>query len=444
MKRLPFYCILALGLCSFSRGVAGFCQEKSFLTDSFAEALESECFERKECPECRLDNVEIVRTDQIPERLELCPNDRYVTGYVQALLDMHYVDCRVRTVVLSGKAYLFSLPNDDCLATDIVCFVQDIPCINSVEAVSCHYEDFLRENCPVSVEGKIVDITLLENSNKNPLPACRSVRSPILFGKEGVWLPQNTVLFQPLVADPRQVTTSASIRFDDKVIGSRVGSAVFGGDIILLRLFDVGCLRGDLDLGIQCGVFSVFDLEHPDACMVNSDFFVGLLFGYAFDKWSCRLRMWHLSSHLGDEFLLTHPNFPRFNLSDEGIDFFLSYTHNHALRLYGGVGYIVNRDLTFPEKPLYFECGSEIRPFGLRDRENNLYAQPIMAMHFRFWEEQDFGLDQTYVVGMEWSRFRDVGRKIRALLEYHEGFSKEGQFIREPSRYYGFRLMYGL
>ncbi|WP_032739943.1 DUF1207 domain-containing protein, partial [Chlamydia psittaci] len=85
---------------------------------------------------------------------------------------------------------------------------------------------------------------------------------------------------------------------------------------------------------------------------VNSDFFVAGLLGFAVDKWSFRLRLWHLSSHLGDEFLLTHPDFPRFNLSDEGIDVFASLHYNPQIRLYGGVGYIISRDLTFPERPL--------------------------------------------------------------------------------------------
>ena len=64
-------------------------------------------------------------------------------------------------------------------------------------------------------------------------------------------------------------------------------------------------------------------------------------------------------------------------------------------------------------------------------------------MHFRFWEEQDFSIDQTYILGMEWSKFQDIGRKVRAVIEYHQGFSYEGQFVRKECDYYGFRLSYG-
>ncbi|EPP30413.1 hypothetical protein CP8484711_0528B, partial [Chlamydia psittaci 84-8471/1] len=67
------------------------------------------------------------------------------------------------------------------------------------------------------------------------LPKQKALGTEIVCGKEGVWLPQNTILFAPLIADPRQVTNSAGIRFNEKVVGNRVGSAIFGGDFILLR-----------------------------------------------------------------------------------------------------------------------------------------------------------------------------------------------------------------
>ncbi len=391
----------------------------------FSSCVTAGAQEAGRCPDCESFKKAVHRSDQLPENIQESENGCYLTGYVQALVDMHFLDSCTQVVVENNVAYLFSLPVDTVLSNAIIEFIKDLPFIASVEICTRSYQECCksyREDRPI-------------------LPKQKALGTEIVCGKEGVWLPQNTILFAPLIADPRQVTNSAGIRFNEKVVGNRVGSAIFGGDFILLRLFDVSRFHGDVDIGIQGGVFSVFDLDHPDSCMVNSDFFVAGLLGFAVDKWSFRLRLWHLSSHLGDEFLLTHPDFPRFNLSDEGIDVFASLHYNPQIRVYGGVGYIISRDLTFPERPLYIEAGAELRPFGLR--EGNLHAQPIFAMHFRFWEEQHFGIDQTYILGMEWSKFRDVGRKIRAFVEYHQGFSKEGQFVREPCNYYGFRLTYG-
>ncbi|WP_236558942.1 DUF1207 domain-containing protein [Chlamydia sp. 17-3921] len=377
------------------------------------------------CLECEYQDKAALRSEQLPKNLWGDGNGCYLTGYTQALLDMHFLDSCVQVLIEDRTAHLFSLPSDAVLSNTIVNFIKDLPFVSVVEICDCPQACF----CQYS-------------STTTPLlPKEKTLGTHIICGKEGIWLPQNTILFSPLIADPRQVTNSAGIRFNEKVIGNRVGSAIFGGDFIFLRLFDLSRFHGDLDIGLQGGVFSVFDLDHPESCMVNSDFFISGVLGCAVNKWSFRFRLWHLSSHLGDEFILTHPAFPRFNLSDEGVDFFASWRYTPHIRLYGGCGYIVSRDLSFPERPFYCEWGAEIRPFGLR--EGNLHAQPIFAMHFRCWEEHRFGIDQTYIVGMEWAKFQDIGRKIRAFLEYHQGFSKEGQFVREQCNYYGFRMSYG-
>ncbi len=64
-------------------------------------------------------------------------------------------------------------------------------------------------------------------------------------------------------------------------------------------------------------------------------------------------------------------------------------------------------------------------------------------MHFRSWEEHDFDVDQTYALGVEWSNIKGTTRKVRIFVEYHDGFSKEGQFVRERSNYVEIRTTYG-
>jgi hypothetical protein len=141
--------------------------------------------------------------------------------------------------------------------------------------------------------------------------------------------------------------------------------------------------------------------------------------------------------------LLSNPGFPRKNLSDEGMDIFASYQLGQGVRLYAGVGYIYDADKEFPEKPLYFEWGTEIRVFGGRDWFDKLYIQPFLAMHFRSWEEHDFSLDQNYALGVEWSKLQGVGRKFRIFFEYHTGHSREGQFLRHRADYSAIKVEYG-
>ncbi len=62
-------------------------------------------------------------------------------------------------------------------------------------------------------------------------------------------------------------------------------------------------------------------------------------------KFSAFARIYHQSSHLGDEFLLrTRTNLERINLSYEGDDLRLSYELPYGIRVYGGGGGIFHKE----------------------------------------------------------------------------------------------------
>lgn len=394
----------------------------------FSLLVVSGLFAEEHISRCRAENVPRTHITHV--------DDDYLTGYVQALIDLQYFEFQVRVIVNQGIVYVFNLPCNQLLADSIVCYIQDIPCLERVERVYCSCEEFV---CCLKAQEDRIRADEIETSS-----AYESIcRAPVYCGVGGVWFPQNTVLFQPLVADPRQVTNAAAIRFNDNVIGNKVGVAMFGDDFIFFRWLDVLRWHGDADIGIEAGIFSVFDLDHPQACMVNTDYYVSLLLTYAIDRWSWRFRLWHLSSHLGDEFLLANPGYHRCNVSDNGIDLFVSLQVNPALRLYLGIGDIIWEDQEFYTQPLYIEWGTEIRLFGCRDYFNRLYVQPFLAMHFRSWEENNFNVDQTYTCGIEWSKLRYVGRKFRIFGEYHNGYCDEGQFVKLRSSYFALKTEFG-
>lgn len=368
--------------------------------------------------------IPLSRSDQIPQTHVAWATDEYLTGYIQALLDSSYYDYDVKVFVRQGIVYVFNLPCNALLSQSIICFIYDVPCIRGVEPLCCSWDEYFS----AWPSEEIPDYC------NYPTPTCQ-------IG--GIWFPQNTILFAPLIADPRQVTNSAALRFNDHPIGKRVGAVAFGDDFSIYRWLDFFCTGGDLEFLIEAGIFAVFDLKNPEACMVNTDFFVAGTLAYAINQWSFRFRWWHLSSHLGDEFLLAHPGYDRRNVSDEGVDLFASYQLGRAIRLYAGLGDIYSRDKTFPQKPFYAEWGTEIRVFGCRSCYDKLYIQPFLAMHFASWQEHNYSIDQTYLLGVEYSKLQGIGRKFRVFFEFHNGFSLEGQFVRERSSYYAIRVMFG-
>jgi hypothetical protein len=58
---------------------------------------------------------------------------------------------------------------------------------------------------------------------------------------------------------------------------------------------------------------------------------------------SARFRVYHQSSHLGDEFILGNPGIDRVNLSFEAIDALVSWD-GRWWRVYSGPGYIMGAE----------------------------------------------------------------------------------------------------
>lgn len=264
-------------------------------------------------------------------------------------------------------------------------------------------------------------------------------------GLRGVWLPEDPVLFRNIMADPRQVTYSAGWRFDDQVLVRNVIDVSFGDSIPFYRWFDVGFCNSALQLDLEGAIWVCFDPLHDSSPLMNADYYGGLVLTYAYKDLSFRLRGYHISSHIGDEFLLDHPDFDRRNASAEYLDFFASWDWTSQIRLYGGLGWIIAQDDEFKCNPFYGAAGAEFRihGFGFTNWCNQIYGEPILGMYFRFSKDYKKHLDSTYIVGYEWGKLCGLARKVRLFLEYHDGYSVEGQFCKLPTNYFSVRISYG-
>lgn len=419
---------LVFSLCALSLAVCAEEKQVSFLSASVFEATEPEVTEKEEQKQKGKEAAAtrpsfLLRADNLPVESFEDATDPYLEGYIQALLDMHYYEYRVVVTVKNHKVYLSHLPKNALLSNSIIQFVKDLPGVTQVE-VSQSISSQETEARKIYVEQPRVD---------------------------GIWFPQATVLFAPLVADPREPTYSAALRIGDKVIGQIVAAVSLGDDFPIFRWRNVFRWHGDLQIGISAGVWAVFNYWHvphidPSSCeLVNTDYAVGIPLTYAVNKWSFRFRIYHISSHLGDEFLVNHPYYitHRKNPSMEAIDFFTSYQASRYVRLYFGPGVVVHSDHTFKIKPLYVEYGMELRAFGQRLYYHRLYGTPFFAMHFENWQQRFWHLDATFKLGYELSKLQGVGRKMRIYVDYHHGYSYEGQFFNKRTEYGEFGFSWG-
>lgn len=363
--------------------------------------------------------VVLSRRDSIPEEVQGA-SDPYFEGYIQALIDMNYAEYRVVVLVKHHKVWLTNMPSNKMLANSIVSFVKDIPGVEEVTVLNGvpPEDEELRE---------------------------KYVERPTI---RGIWFPQMTELFLPLIADPRAATYSIGYRSGDRVIGVKTIGVSLGDDFPIYRWLDV-FWGGDIQVGIEAGIWSVFNMDpNPNIAngwgeLVNTDFYVGIPLTFATGPWSFRLRGYHISCHLGDEYMVDHPGVVRVNPSIEAVDFFASFQATEAIRLFVGPGWVVHSDPTFKWKPIYIEYGTEARFLGSKFMKQRLYGTCFIALFWRNEQQLDYNFDGTYRAGYEFSKLQGIGRKFRFYVGYHHGYSLEGQFQKMRTHYFEYNINYG-
>lgn len=261
-----------------------------------------------------------------------------------------------------------------------------------------------------------------------------------------VWLFEAPPLFRPFAADPRARSYGAGWRWNDNAIAKNTIPISFADSFPIIRFYNIGPYNDQIEITLEGGLWGIFDPCDYSAPLINADYFAGFPITYNHGCWTFRLRGYHISSHLGDEFLLyVKPEIDRKNPSAEYVDFFASYEITDEIRLYGGGGVLIHQDPSFRCGSWYAECGMEVRIYqiGFVSSCDLLYVTPFYAMHFRYSPGFKNHLDQTYRVGYEIGKLCGLQRRVRAFLEYHDGYSLEGQFCKQPTNYFSVGLSYG-
>lgn len=142
----------------------------------------------------------IKRGDALPVESFEHATDPYLEGYIQALIDISYYEYNVIVVVKDHHVILYNLPKNDLIAKSIISYVQDLPGVKSVE---------VREAL----------------SSEETTARKKYTEAPRM---SGIWFPQSTVLFLPLVADPREPVYSVNYRAGDEVMGRKAVAVSLG------------------------------------------------------------------------------------------------------------------------------------------------------------------------------------------------------------------------
>ncbi len=239
-------------------------------------------------------------------------------------------------------------------------------------------------------------------------------------------------VFRPLMADPKQpqffaIWQQTRLRAND--------SSFSRGSVAIGENFGFYTKRKGCDgwqVGLLTGVFAQFNLDQKDAELINTDFNVGIPLSWRSGNWSARLRYYHQSSHIGDEFLGANPGFKSMSFILEEVEGILSYDYQRWLRLYGGGGYLVHREPTTFDRGRV-QWGFEARAPSIRTRIlepflNRVIMTPVLSGDFKSIQAHGWIIDTNLLGGFEWSR-TGSRRRFRIMATYFHEYNPYGLFV---------------
>jgi len=259
-----------------------------------------------------------------------------------------------------------------------------------------------------------------------------------------VAFPQDQI-FCPTIADPKEARSFMSLlrgtfrSLDDPSgKGTTIGSVGLGDNFGLIRWGGPAPGEG-AQLDVVGSIFAQFDLGTPSNDLINADYIIGLPLTFRRSGFSTRLRIYHQSSHLGDEYLLRSEDIDRQNLSFESVEALASQELG-PLRLYAGGERILRRQPDMLPSKL-FHGGAELRS----GRAGPI--QMVSGLDLKATDLHDWSPAVSGRVGLEVIRRGSgghPGRLVTLMLEVYRGPSPYGQFFQDDISYIGAGLHFGL
>lgn len=257
----------------------------------------------------------------------------------------------------------------------------------------------------------------------------------------GVWLPSCSSIFSQYAADPHQVGFGIAMRVKDRILDTNIGYVSFGAVMPVYRC-DLFWKGWDLEVGVVGNLWGTFDLEATSKDLINTDWIGGIPVAVRKGPVGIRARLYHISSHLGDEFLLRSTAPTRVNPSYEAIDLAVDYKLYDCTRVYGQMTRLINHDSSYAMQPLQFDIGAEYTAGSMALGAFSM--TPFAATHLRFQEVHSMKADFSGVLGMHWKgKNTKKSAHVTTQLECYSGYSYEGQFGHEKTDYVAFAIRYG-
>ena len=257
--------------------------------------------------------------------------------------------------------------------------------------------------------------------------------SPIGFNESWTWqvLP-DSILYKSYLASNRESRMGSQMvhinnlgNYWDVTLGGRVGILRYGTS-------DPYWPEG-YQLDIEGAAFPRLNFDH-DRDLDDVDFRFGIPLTMRRGAWETKFGYYHLSSHLGDEYMVRNNTFDRLNYVRESLIFGVGLFLNPNFRLYSEIDYAFHVD--GGAQPMEFQFGAEYSPIDC----DRFRGSPFMAVNAHLHQEVGYGGSVTAQIGWQW-RGR-TGHLLRTGFQYFNGMSEQAQFFDHFEEQYGWGLWY--
>ena len=243
-------------------------------------------------------------------------------------------------------------------------------------------------------------------------------------------------VFAPLVADPFETRTFASLlSLSSDRVDTTIASVGVGKNFGLYRW--EGKRAGDASqIGLFVAFASQFDMDRESDPLINTDYRVGATYELRRGQFSGRARLFHQSSHLGDEIILQGVAPQRVDLSLEAVDLVLAWERS-GFRPYAGGLYMLR------------SSPADVKEWGVQAGVDYLGTRPVLlggrlvgGLNYRAFQTNDWHAGLSAKVGLEYGRPRPEPRGITVLFELYNGNAPFGEFFQTDVSYYGLALQF--
>ncbi|MHB8898615.1 MAG: DUF1207 domain-containing protein [Thermoguttaceae bacterium] len=208
-----------------------------------------------------------------------------------------------------------------------------------------------------------------------------------------------------------------------------------GGRVGILRYGTAGVDRPQgWQLDIEGAGMPRLDLEHEERDLMAADFRFGIPLTYGRGDYQTKFAYYHLSSHLGDEYMVRHETLVRRNYSRDVLVWGHSWFVIPDVRLYGEAGWAMACD--GGSEPWEFQFGVDYSPVeGTGQR-----GSPFVALNAHLRQEFDFGGNLVVQTGWQWRGY--TGHLFRVGMHYLQGMSDQWEYYDQYEDKLGLGVWY--